>query len=128
PSEPTRPRSQPLFKKKDASGDIVPRWDALSDARAESKPLGVSGQRGANAFQGQGAGQQGQSIPGLKAESADKSKRLRMGEEGTGKDLAPKPVDEPAPAAEEFAGIVENPFVRVDQAPLSTFSIDVDPA
>ena len=42
--------------------------------------------------------------------------------------LPPEPEAMPAPAAEVYAPIVDNPFQSVDKEPQSTFSIDVDTA
>ncbi len=43
-------------------------------------------------------------------------------------DMAPPPVMDPAFNTEEYAHIKDNPFFRVADQPLSTFSIDVDTA
>ena len=42
--------------------------------------------------------------------------------------MVASPAEAPAPNAESYAKIDENPFMSVERAPLSTFSIDVDTA
>ncbi len=72
------------------------------------------------AFRGRKAGQ-----AGVKDKALAESRPVQLFKEELA--AAPEPVAEPV-GAEAFDRIVENPFLRVTSAPLSTFSIDVDTA
>jgi Ca-activated chloride channel family protein len=122
-------KRSPLFKKKKPPVFTYPKRADLAGNNLDSNAIHAPGLAGP-----QGARQEAQA-PGLLV--AEQEVRQAVQDPGLGLEDKAKPSQQPfgfkeenAPQAkqEAFAPIVESPFLRVAQEPLSTFSIDVDTA
>jgi Ca-activated chloride channel homolog len=125
PAAPPPMAEAPAEKKKQANGPVpaAPRLQAISEGGLALKGSGVGG-----GGKGMGVGIGGGRVGGSHATRAPSPSK-------PGRVLAPPPAPTSAPIerdaemnTENYKHVVDNPFLSVQNQPLSTFSVDVDTA